>query len=188
MSSVKEIIAKHLDDARFGIIDAQFQQGFMASGQSAKKLKVVVSKKGGQLLAPESYFYMMHGRGPGGMPPIINIQRWLRVIRSKANPWAVAKKIAKEGTAIWRGERAGLDISKVIQNAADAISLDLGKLITTRISDAIKKAASIVLLLCLFSCGPNKYLQASSKPNPKKEHNTAKVITAVLLAVITYRP
>ena len=39
-----------------------------------------------------------NGRGPGGMPPVGNIEAWINAKGLDLNAWAVAKTIAKEGS------------------------------------------------------------------------------------------
>ena len=57
----------------------------------------------GQLETDDYWEFVGSGRGPGGQPPVDQIEAWLnRAGLSFLNPWAIAKKQAKEGTRDWR--------------------------------------------------------------------------------------
>lgn len=92
------------------IIDFQENHGRVASGDSINNTAVSLVKKGRistvSLAVPEHTQFALQGRGPGGQPPINAIEAWIRSkpisvsgdeeITSLA--WAIAKKIASEGT------------------------------------------------------------------------------------------
>ena len=57
----------------------------------------------GQLETDDYWEFVGSGRGPGGMPPVDAIEAWLnRAGLSTINPWAIAKRIAKEGSRDFR--------------------------------------------------------------------------------------
>ncbi len=75
-----------------------------ASGRSAASIQVQnVSNTGGQLIGADWIEYTFRGRGPGKMPPMNAIIDWLN---SRGLPrgmaWSIAKKIAEQGTALYR--------------------------------------------------------------------------------------
>ena len=52
----------------------------------------------GRLSANANWRYVGNGRGPGAMPPVDNIRRWIEAKGLSLSAWAVAKRIAKEGS------------------------------------------------------------------------------------------
>ena len=52
----------------------------------------------GRLSANTNWRYVGNGRGPGAMPPVDNIRRWIEAKGLSLSAWAVAKRIAKEGS------------------------------------------------------------------------------------------
>jgi hypothetical protein len=82
-----------------------FQKGFdpvRATGDSANSIEVVVRDKGKavfmEVLAEQPIEFILNGRGPGGIPPIYEVERWLSAKGLNLNPFAVAVNIAKYGT------------------------------------------------------------------------------------------
>lgn len=62
-----------------------------------------------------------NGRGPGGMPPVENIQAWIDKAGLRLSAYAIARKIGREGTrAFRRGE------SNVFTSVIDKWEKDLG--------------------------------------------------------------
>lgn len=51
-----------------------------------------------RLSANANWKWVGNGRGPGGMPPVANIQRWIDAKGLSLSAWAVAKRIAKDGS------------------------------------------------------------------------------------------
>jgi hypothetical protein len=62
----------------------------------------------GQLEGDDYWIYVGNGRGPGGMPPVNNIAAWVNAAGIDANPWAIAKSIAKKGTRNWRAKKTNI--------------------------------------------------------------------------------
>ena len=55
-----------------------------------------------RLSANANWKWVGNGRGPGGMPPVQNIQRWIDAKGLSLSAWAVAKRIAKDGSLDYR--------------------------------------------------------------------------------------
>ena len=62
----------------------------------------------GDLSAEEQWKFVGNGRGPGRMPPVDNIQAWIDSRGLDLSAWAVARKIAKEGTGAFRRKEANV--------------------------------------------------------------------------------
>lgn len=67
----------------------------------------------GILEGEEQWKYVGNGRGPGKMPPVMNIQRWIDATGSDLNAWAVAKGIAKRGSKDWRNNAPNVFLSAI---------------------------------------------------------------------------
>ena len=94
------------------LIEKHKELNMRASGQWENALRVEVAPiTGGGLrgiISGADYtYYMQHGRKAGKMPPIQAIEQWIlargiRPIQEKMNTnalaWAIAKKIARDGT------------------------------------------------------------------------------------------
>lgn len=77
-----------------------------SSGRSAQSLQVNVSQNVGRLTGAEWIEFVFRGRTPGRQPPIDAIIDWCN---SRGLPrgmaWGIAKKIAKQGTELYRQKR-----------------------------------------------------------------------------------
>lgn len=56
----------------------------------------------GVMEGDDYWVFVGNGRGPGGMPPVENIQAWIDKAGISVSAFAVARKIAKEGTRAYR--------------------------------------------------------------------------------------
>lgn len=96
----------------------------------------------GQLETDDYWEFVGSGRGPGGQPPVDAIEAWLnKAGLSNINPWAIAKRIQKEGsrdfrlkkpnvftTAIDRWELQGLDhLEEVAGTELEDSAIDIVK-------------------------------------------------------------
>lgn len=119
-----QAISKLLENVRAEIIDDQQTKGIRASGQSARSLKTKTREISGTIkgtLTGAAYFtFQEQGRRPGKMPPVQSIRDWIEAkgIQSD-NPeslaWAIAKKIAKEGSDIYQNKRPALATQQIIE-------------------------------------------------------------------------
>lgn len=133
----------YLDAVIDNITDDQIAKGLYASGKSINSLRKEVNSDGtGKLTGDESFYYQIHGRPPGKMPPIQKMIAWVAVRRIQISPWAIAKKIQREGTAIFRGERKGLDMKKALDDPKKQLYRDMAQAFKeegqARIRQAIK--------------------------------------------------
>ena len=118
--TTQEIITRYLE----GVAEA-IKTDAVNKGQKipADSFEVRVGNDGTvSLLAADYFQYLVFGRGPGKMPPVEKIQAWAkkiplkglddlgRFITDKSLAWAIAKKIAREGTDIFQGKKPGIDL------------------------------------------------------------------------------
>lgn len=67
----------------------------------------------GQLEADEHWKYVGNGRGPGRMPPVEPLQRWVNAKGLELSAWAVAKTIAKVGSKDYRNGAPNVFLSGI---------------------------------------------------------------------------
>lgn len=133
---MEELIKKLLEDIKSDLIQDQAAKGLIASGASSSSLEVT---KDGELLGAESFYYQIYGRAPGKFPPIQNILDWIEAkriqtdISKKSLAFLIARKIAKEGTRIYRGEAPGLDFDKITDNNMKLFERELKEKIADQI-------------------------------------------------------
>lgn len=67
----------------------------------------------GTLTMEEQWKYIGNGRGPGKMPPIANIQLWIRARGLTLSAYMVAKRIGAEGTRDFRLKRTNVILDEI---------------------------------------------------------------------------
>jgi len=152
-SPVRKAVETAMDDLLGRIREEANYRGKVASGGTLSALRTpVVSGEGyvlGTLTGPDHWKYVGNGRGPGRMPPITRIEAW---IASKALPisaWAVAKRIAKEGSRDFRLGRTNIFLDSIDawkeSDAVDAVGqagvLAFGAAYVQNIKDTFKPLA-----------------------------------------------
>jgi len=87
-----------------------------ASGKFSKSLNSRVEQSGTKFILSiygEGYAkFIQNGRRPGGVPPIAEIRKWIfnkRIPYTKGMEYAIAKSIAKKGTATYQGRSYYID-------------------------------------------------------------------------------
>lgn len=100
------------------------QKGLVASGMTSESLEV----RGNQLLGDESIFYLDKGRGPGKFPPVDNIRQWVRQklgLEDDGVAYLVGRKIATEGTEIYKDNSLGLELDRLIDEMLEELNKEL---------------------------------------------------------------
>lgn len=90
---VKEIDTKPMIDR---IVREYHAQGY--TGRFPSTLRTETSDTRIKFISAYYGYFMLHGRGAGKQPPIDAIREWVHRYNIPLNEWAVAKKIAREGT------------------------------------------------------------------------------------------
>jgi hypothetical protein len=99
-----------------------------------------------RLSANANWKWVGNGRGPGGMPPVANIQRWIDAKGLSLSAWAVAKRIGEQGSADYRAGRTNVfedGIAEWQSNAnliaaAEGIAESLGETVVVDLQTALK--------------------------------------------------
>ncbi len=84
---------------------------------SETKEKINITSKGIDYL-----YYLDQGRAPGKFPPVDKIYDWVINKPVDINPYLVGRKIAKEGTAIFRNRSKGIMLHEKRRELLDEIN------------------------------------------------------------------
>lgn len=99
-----------------------------------------------RLSANSNWKFVGNGRGPGGMPPIANIERWVQAKGLTLSAWAVAKKISTDGSADYRAGRTNVFEDGITEwqsninliDAANAIAEALGETVVVDLQTGLR--------------------------------------------------
>ena len=134
------------------LANAQIDLGFEAYGDAAQSYEVEITKKNQVSIYWAEYLkYSVAGRGrhPGGaMPPINDIVDWLDVkgitpddnkmsINSLA--YLIARKQQQEGNQVYRGERPGIPVDRIITESFDDIANEIAFNVAVGAADELIK-------------------------------------------------
>lgn len=111
MDRMEDILRKELDALKEDLIRRHEELGMKASGAWQQSLQVSANGFAGLLKGAVSgldyTYYMQNGRKGGKMPPVAAIEQWIKIkgiqpienrIKVSGLAWAIAKRIAREGT------------------------------------------------------------------------------------------
>ena len=125
--------------------------GMNATGEWRENLEVVVSENSGTIRGRHYSEQLAKGRRPGAKPPIAPLQKWavakfgLSQEQAKSMAFAVANKIAKEGTTWY--EKGGSDLIEVLdsRDVVEFIQNEMNGILTVRLSQNLIRNAEILL-------------------------------------------
>jgi hypothetical protein len=104
MTDFAEILSREILRLHEDVADTMQANGQRATGRTIAQLRSTSGDEYASLFGPAHLKALRDGRRPGQRPPIEAIREWLQAKRLKLNPYAVANKIASEGTRLFRGE------------------------------------------------------------------------------------
>lgn len=127
-----KVISEELESLRQRIIDNHIKAGQKASGKTIASLRVEVDDDGGTLFGRKAFGTLETGRRGGGVPKGFYqiIYQWMqdkgiRVEKPKSFAYLVARKIAREGTKLYRqGGRDDIysnEIPKTIESIGNKV-------------------------------------------------------------------
>lgn len=110
--ALRTAVEAAMDDLVGRIKEEASYRGKVASGGTLAALRTAtLSSTGfvvGTLTGPSHWRYVGNGRGPGRMPPVNSIEAWIASKGLNLSAWAVAKRIAKEGSRDFRLKRTNI--------------------------------------------------------------------------------
>lgn len=122
-----EITQKHLANLKSKIQARMSEKNIDATGEASQSLEI----KGNQLLGANYIYYLDKGRAPGGWPPISNLRSWIRaklnldIKEERQAMFLIGRKIARDGTEIFRNSSKGLQLDSLIDETIDEITKEL---------------------------------------------------------------
>lgn len=127
------------------LIPKFLELGMNASGEWIDSIETSASNNVGKIRGRDYTEYLKNGRKPGKMPPIAPIERWaqvklgLRGAQAKSAAFAIAKKIAKEGTEYYK--QGGTELLDILesQECLDYIRKELTTLIVVQAKEEIEQ-------------------------------------------------
>lgn len=134
---VMELVSSELEALKQKVIENQKNSGLVASGRTIASMKVEVTEDGGVLWGRSPFGTLETGRKPGKVPAGFwkIIRQWMddkgiQVEKPDSFAYLVARKIAREGTQLFRnGGRSDIyssEIKGTIERMSDKIGLLFG--------------------------------------------------------------
>lgn len=151
--ALRTAVEAAMDDLVGRIKEEASYRGKVASGGTLAALRTATIAGSqfvvGTLTGPEHWKWVGNGRGPGRMPPIAPLEAWIASKGLSLSAWAVAKKIAAEGSRDYRLKRTNIfmdsikawqdgDVLKAIEPEAVKV---FGDAYVTSIENAMKPTA-----------------------------------------------
>ena len=137
---IREVVGVELETLRKRIIENHEQAGQVASGRTRDSLRVELSEDGGALWGRKAFAVLETGRKPGRVPKGFRdiilqwvIDKGVTVKNPKSFAFLVARKIAREGSLLYR-QGGGKNIySKEVQEAVERITKEAAGIFETEI-------------------------------------------------------
>ena len=124
---------------------------FNASGNTSRSITYEASDNKATVYANSNIYYLVHGRGPskGGGRQGEGLYRrlipWAKIKfsvddkESRRIAFFVSRKIHKFGTAVYRGDRKGIDLASIRKDVTSEVSKKIKIKISEEIKSNIKK-------------------------------------------------
>lgn len=103
MSDFAQILSREILRLHEDVVDTMEANDQRATGKTIAALRSTSGDEYAALLGPQHSRFLRDGRGPGA----VNVQaiiEWVKAKRLAINPYAVAEKISRFGTLLYRGE------------------------------------------------------------------------------------
>lgn len=145
---MKELLQQLLDNIVADTTQQMYAEKFIASGDTIGTFEPVASDTEAQLSGNQSFFTIVEGIGrkPGKQPPIDTIVKWIEDKRIsydgslRSFAYLVARKIGKEGNAVFTGKRKGIEFDKIIKTNEELFEKELADYFEDKLVSDIDKA------------------------------------------------
>ena len=143
MATPNEILLDKTLTEYVELLQADFvTQNVNATGKLSKSLRVEVNGNLGRVFAFRYIGTVDEGREPGKMPPVEDLEAWIKAKKLDLNAWAVALSIAKKGTLAYQSMlppgRTELDLfTKNLKTVTDKLVEKVGDINGQNISDEL---------------------------------------------------
>lgn len=156
MTPSEKILFDEFTSIKEDIISLYDSRGRRASGDFADEMEVEVDGLTVRLLGAAHTEYTVEGRGPGKFPPIDKIEEWIEEkgvaatiegeITVSSLAFLIARKIAKEGTEVWKDGGDDLISSVItpqrIENIINKVTVFNVSEFTSRFTDLFQELAA----------------------------------------------
>lgn len=126
MSKTTEIVRTVLNNFNKSIKDAIDSKGLSNTGKAKDSLRIEVketlNKVNGKSIGVDYLEVLNTGRGPGKFPPPNKIEAWTETKPVEIDPFLVGRKIAREGTEIFKDKSKGIELDKLTAQAAKELT------------------------------------------------------------------
>lgn len=102
-------------------------KGIDNSGEASNSIRIESSINSVTSLGVFYLEYLNRGRPPGKFPPVDIINKWVANKPVAINPYLVGRKIAREGTEIYKDNTKGIELSKKIQELKETLKQEAPK-------------------------------------------------------------
>ena len=130
---VMELVSSELEALKQKVIENQKNSGLVASGRTIASMKVEVSEDGGVLWGRSPFGTLETGRKPGKVPAGFwkIIRQWMddkgiQVQKPDSFAYLVARKIANEGTQLFRNGGRDDIYSPEVKDTVERVSQGIG--------------------------------------------------------------
>lgn len=128
------------------IIDQQENLGFEDTGESSASLRFEILPKSFKLFGSQAFGAMESGRGPGKAPPPDIMLAWVKRkniifdgLTQKSTAFVIGQMMAREGSAVFRGKRKGLNLTAIFQSTVSALIKPLEVAVAKDAAEEIKE-------------------------------------------------
>jgi hypothetical protein len=149
MLTNRQIISNYFDQVIEGVRRDSRDKNQKAPINSFRK---EVDDEGGRLFGADYFQYVIFGRGPGKQPPpdkmlefvkknpqILEAARLrFKYITEKSLAFLIGRKIGREGTRIFRGEKQGIAWERIIKDPLQELYRDILRTSQVEITNLIK--------------------------------------------------
>lgn len=130
---VMELVSSELEALKHTVIENQKNSGQVASGRTIASMKVEVTEDGGVLWGRSPFGTLETGRKPGKVPAGFwkIIRQWMedkgiQVLKPDSFAYLVARKIANEGTQLFRNGGRDDIYSPEVKDTVERVSQGIG--------------------------------------------------------------
>jgi hypothetical protein len=143
--TIDESLKKGLLEIVEELKEKHIELGQKASGKWVNSLEVVVNKGKGLILGEAYTEQLTKGRPPGKLPPISPLEKWAKIKLGKTGKealnvaWAVAVKISREGTEIYKDSGSDLIDGVITEQRVNELYQGVGRDVSFAISKQIMR-------------------------------------------------
>lgn len=125
--SFETLTHKHLTNLKSEIQAVMASKNLDNTGEASQSLEI----SGNQLIGLDYIFYLDKGRSPGKFPPVQNLRDWvesklgLSSKESKSVAFLIGRKMANEGSGIYRNNAKGLQLELLVNNMLEDLTKEL---------------------------------------------------------------